>query len=120
MKKYFFFDLDGTLCDTGEGVLNGVIFALSHFGINVTDKASLGGFMGPPLDDSFRRFFGFNDEQASEAVKIYREYYSETGVLEFTPYDGIKELLISLKNDGRKLFVATSKPVFYANKVLDK
>ena len=76
--------------------------------------------MGPPLDDSFRRFFGFNDEQASEAVKIYREYYSETGVLEFTPYDGIKELLISLKNDGRKLFVATSKPVFYANKVLDK
>ena len=120
MKKYFFFDLDGTLCDTGEGVLNGVIVALSRFGINVTDKASLGGFMGPPLHDSFRRFFGFTDEQAAEAVKIYREYYSKTGVLEFTPYDGIEELLVSLKNDGKKLFVATSKPVYYANRVLDK
>ncbi len=120
MKNYFFFDLDGTICDTGEGVLNSVIFALEHFGIHVEDKSSLGGFMGPPLSFSFKKYYGFTDEQATEAVKIYREYYSKTGVSEFTPYDGMEELFVSLKNSGKKLFVATSKPVYYANVVLSK
>ncbi len=118
MKNYFFFDLDGTICDSGEGVLNGVILALKHFGINVSDKASLGCFMGPPLDYSFKTFYNFTDAEADEALKIYREYYSKTGVTEFTPYDGMKELFEALKEAGKKLFVATSKPVFYANKIL--
>lgn len=120
MKNYFFFDLDGTICDTGEGVLNAVIYALEHFDIHVNDKSSLGGFMGPPLSFSFKKYYGFTDEQASEAVKIYREYYNEKGVTEFTPYDGMRELFEKLKNNGKKLFVATSKPIYYANKVLDK
>lgn len=119
MKNYFFFDLDGTICDTGEGVLNGVITALSHFGIHVSDKSSLGCFMGPPLDHSFKTFYNFTDEQTAEALKIYREYYNAKGVTEFTPYDGMKELFEALQKAGKKLFVATSKPVFYAVKVLE-
>lgn len=120
MKKYFFFDLDGTLCNTGEGVINGFAFALSKLGITVEDKSSLWKIMGPPIDYSFRNFYGLNDSQIQEGVKIYREYYNKTGVFEFKPYDEVEELLINLKRNSKKLFVATSKPIFFAKKVLEK
>ena len=120
MKKYFFFDLDGTLCNTGEGVINGFAFALSKLGITVEDKSALRKIMGPPIDYSFRNFYGLNDSQIQEGVKIYREYYNKTGVFEFKPYDEVEELLINLKRNSKKLFVATSKPIFFAKKVLEK
>ncbi len=120
MKKYFFFDLDGTLCNTGEGVINGFVFALNKLGITVEDKSSLRKIMGPPLDYSLRIFYGLNDSQVETAVKSYRDYYSKIGMYEFVPYDGIEELLINLKKNSKKLFVATSKPIFFAKKVLER
>ena len=74
MKKYhyLFFDLDGTLTDSALGILRTAAYALRHFGIQVDDLGVLHPFVGPPLEDSFKEFYGFTDMQAREAVEIYR------------------------------------------------
>ena len=119
MKKYdtVFFDLDGTIIDSGEGVSNSVLYALEKFGINETRENAL-RFIGPPLADSFRDFYGFDDEKATKGIEIYREYYREKGIFECYLYDGIRELLIKLKENGYKVVLCTSKPEEYAHRVL--
>jgi phosphoglycolate phosphatase len=114
------FDLDGTLTDPKLGITRSVAYALRHFGIEVADCDSLVNFIGPPLRDSFRQFYGFSDEQAETAVAKYREYFSETGIFENTPYDGMPELLQKLKGAGRTLAIATSKPWVYAEKIAER
>ena len=120
MKKYeaIFFDLDGTIIDSGEGVSNSVLYALKKFGIEETRENAL-RFIGPPLAHSFKEFYGFDDEKASEGIKIYREYYKDKGIFECYLYDGIKELIIALKENGYKVVLCTSKPEEYAHRVLD-
>ena len=122
MKNYstVFFDLDGTLVDSGEGVRNSVEYALNKFGIKVEDKNSLSCFIGPPLVVSFRTFFGFDDENADKAVTYYREYYTDKGIFEGYVYDGIEECLKRLKAAGKRVMVATSKPEIFAKRVLEK
>jgi phosphoglycolate phosphatase len=117
--KTVFFDLDGTLTDPGEGITNSVIYALQHYGIEVSDRSTLYPFIGPPLTESFIKFFGFSKEQSSEAVEIYREYFSVTGLFENTPYDGIPEMLKTLSESGKTLVVASSKPEIFVRKILD-
>lgn len=119
MKKYdtVFFDLDGTIIDSGEGVSNSVLYALEKFGINETRENAL-RFIGPPLADSFKDFYGFDDEKATKGIEIYREYYREKGIFECYLYDGIRELLIKLKENGYKVVLCTSKPEEYAHRVL--
>ena len=119
MKKYdtVFFDLDGTIIDSGEGVSNSVLYALEKFGINETRENAL-RFIGPPLADSFRDFYGFDDEKATKGIEIYREYYREKGIFECYLYDGIRELLIKLKENCYKVVLCTSKPEEYAHRVL--
>lgn len=112
------FDLDGTLTNPGQGITNSVEYALNKYGIAVENKKDLYKFIGPPLIDSFKEFYGFSAEKATEAVKYYREYYVEKGIYENELYDGIKELLESLKGSGKKLAVATSKPEEFAHRVL--
>ncbi|MEG1743193.1 MAG: HAD-IA family hydrolase [Clostridia bacterium] len=119
-KNKIFFDLDGTLVDSGEGVLNGVEYALSKYGILVSDRQKLFGFMGPPLNDSFMKYYGFSLDKANEAVNFYREFYSKKGVYQFTVYKDIPKLLQYLKNCGCNIYIATSKPVFYAKMVMKK
>ena len=84
MKDYstVFFDLDGTLVDSGEGVRNSVVYALKKFGIEVENKDSLSCFIGPPLVVSFKTFFGLDDENADRGVVYYREYYKDKGIFE--------------------------------------
>ena len=122
MKNYstVFFDLDGTLVDSGEGVRNSVEYALKKFGIEVENKDSLSCFIGPPLTVSFKTFYGFDDENADRGVAYYREYYKDKGIFEGYVYDGIEETLKRLKNAGKRVMVATSKPEEYAKRVLEK
>lgn len=113
------FDLDGTLTDTGQGIRNSVAYALKKQNIKVADKNELNKFVGPPLIDSFRNFYGMNDEQANQAVADYRSFYSEKGIYENEIYPGMRELLSSLFQSGKTLIVATSKPEKFARYIID-
>lgn len=121
MKKYdiILFDLDGTLTDPGLGITKSVEYALEHYGISVEDRSALFPFIGPPLIDSFMKYYGFSKEQAVEAVGIYREYFSVTGLFENKVYDGIPELLKALKEAGKTLLIASSKPEVFVLKILE-
>lgn len=116
---YIFFDLDGTLTDSGEGIVNSVEYALKRFGIEA-ERKELYKFVGPPLLYSFTEFCGFSESDAEKAVEYYREYFAEKGIFENRVYDGIEEVLIKLKENGRGLYVATSKPAEYTIRILDK
>lgn len=115
----FLFDLDGTLTDTGPGIRNSVAYALKQQGIDVGDMSELNRFIGPPLIDSFRNFYGMNDEQAAKAVADYRSVYNQKGIYENNIYDGMRELLKTLFEMGKTLAVATSKPERFAGLILD-
>lgn len=117
--KYFLFDLDGTITDPKEGITKAVAYALKYFGIEIENRDSLCPFIGPPLTDSFQEFFHFSEAQSKEAVMYYREYYQEKGIFENYLYDGIKELLEQLVNQGGILLLATSKPQKFAERILD-
>ncbi len=118
--KYLLFDLDGTLVNTEEGIVNCVIHALSGMGITVSDKTVLRCFIGPPIYESFEKFCNIDKEEAKKAVAVYRERYKTLGVYECTAYEGIADTLKILKNKGYVLGVATSKPEVFANKILEK
>ncbi len=118
MYKYLLFDLDGTLTDPGLGITNSVIYALNKFNIDVYDRSLLYKFIGPPLIDSFKMFYGFSDEQCKIAVQYYREYFKKQGIYENRLYDGITDLLMQLKEKGISLIVSTSKPESFAIDIL--
>lgn len=109
MRKTILFDLDGTLTDSGEGIINCAILALEHFGCPIPSREEMRVFVGPPLVDSFVKH-GVPADKAEEAVAIYRSRYIPIGKYENTPYPGIRELLETLKAAGHTLYVATSKP----------
>ena len=117
MKKTILFDLDGTITDSGEGIINCVIYALERFGLPIPDRNSLRCFVGPPLHESFIKQ-GIPAERAEEAVAVYRERYIPTGMFENTPYPGIREVLESLKANGHTLYVASSKPEWMCVEIL--
>ncbi|MBQ1264114.1 MAG: HAD hydrolase-like protein [Oscillospiraceae bacterium] len=113
------FDLDGTLTDPGVGITKAVQYALRHYGIDEPDRRKLEKFIGPPLHLAFTEYYGFEPEQALEAVEKFREYYNVTGWRENAPYEGIRELLQDLREAGIKLVIATSKPETTALRVLE-
>lgn len=110
------FDLDGTLTDPGLGITNSVKFALERFGIYIEDNKQLYPFVGPPLIDSFMKFYGFSRKQAETAVVYFREYFKDQGIFENVPYEGVKALLSDLKAAGKTLVLATSKRRFSPNR----
>ncbi|MBQ8605747.1 MAG: HAD family hydrolase [Clostridia bacterium] len=117
--KNILFDLDGTLTDPKVGITKSVAYALAHYGIEVKELDTLCPFIGPPLIHSFMKYYGFTEEKASEAVDVYREYFSVTGLFENEVYDGIEDMLKALKASGKRLFVATSKPEKFAKQILE-
>ncbi|MCR5611707.1 MAG: HAD family hydrolase [Clostridiales bacterium] len=119
MYEYVFFDLDGTLVDSSEGITKSVEYALNKYGIIPASLSELTVFIGPPLVDSFMRFYGFDEAKAVEACRFYRERYRVKGVYENRVYGGIPELLAILKERGKKIVLATSKPEIFANIVLE-
>lgn len=118
--REIFFDLDGTLTDPFEGITKLVQRSLTYFGIDVKDRSELKCFIGPPLWESYMKYYGLTKEEAEEAVVRYREYFSVKGLYENQVYEGIPELLTHLKNKGLRLTVATSKPWIFSEKILDK
>ena len=117
-KKAIFFDLDGTLTDSGEGIMNCAALALEHFGLPVPDREQMRVFVGPPLDQTFIRF-GVPADRTDKAIAVFRSRYRTVGKFENFPYPGIRETLQTLKEQGHRLFVATSKPEVLANEVLN-
>ena len=118
-NRYIFFDLDGTLTDPAEGITNSVMYALRHFGIEVTDRKELYPFIGPPLSDSYAKYYGFTAEQSEKGVNLFREYFREKGIFENMPYSGMPELLAELHQLGYKLVVTSSKPQLFVERILD-
>ena len=116
--KNILFDLDGTLTDPKEGIVNSILYALQKLGIHENFINELDSFIGPPLRESFLKRYDLTDEQADNAMLYYREYFSVKGIYENRIYPGVKELLKSLCNQNYRLFVATSKPTVFAVEVL--
>lgn len=119
MYDTILFDLDGTLTDPGLGITNSVAYALKRYGIEVQDRKSLYSFIGPPLSDSFMKYYGFSEEKAMEAIGVYREYFRDKGLYENEVYEGIRELLEKIKDSGRKIVLATSKPEKFSVRILE-
>lgn len=119
MFQYCLFDLDGTLTDPKEGITKSVQHALRHFGIEEPDLKKLEPFIGPPLKDSFMEFYGFTQEQAEEAIRVYRERFAPTGIFENEVYEGIPEMLAHLCQNGQRLAVASSKPIGFVRRILE-
>lgn len=117
--QYILFDLDGTLTDPKLGITKSVAYALKSYGIQVDDLDSLLKFIGPPLQESFVKYYGFSEEQGAEAVEKYREYFKPYGIYENKVYDGVENMLAELVKCGKKVILATSKPTVFANVILE-
>ena len=118
VPKTILFDLDGTITDSGPGIMNCVELALAHYGIHVENREELRVFVGPPLRDTFLKF-GVPESDVENAIGIFRSRYVPIGIFENNPYPGIRELLDQLHAAGHRLYVATSKPETMAYTVLN-
>ena len=118
-EPWWGFDLDGTLTDPAEGITNSFVHAIKYFGLEVPSYEKLCTFIGPPLVTTFQKEFGFDYEKCMEGVKKYREYFAQKGIFENKVYDGIEDLLAQLRDRGKHLVVATSKPEEYSVKILE-
>ena len=116
--KPIFFDLDGTLTDSGEGIMNCAAAAFTHLGMAVPERQRMRVFVGPPLSSTFSDF-GVPAHRIDEAIAAFRARYSVTGKFENFPYPGIPELLHQLQQAGYPLYVATSKPESLAHEVME-
>lgn len=119
MFEYLFFDLDGTLTNPAFGITNSFKYAYKYFGMEIPSYEKLCSFIGPPLVETFKNNFGFDDKKAEEGVKVYREYFSTKGLFENSVYPGIENLLEKLKKNQKHLVVATSKPELFALQILE-
>ena len=114
----YFFDLDGTITDSQEGILNCVKYALESKGVYEEDCEKLKPFIGPPLTNAFMEFYGFDEKSAFELLQKYRERFSSIGMFENRVYDGVFQMLGDLKNSGYTLVVVTGKPEVYSRQIL--
>lgn len=117
--QYILFDFDGTIVDTGEGITKGVAYALRQLGAKEETQQTLRKFVGPPLKESFMVLCGLDEAQTEEAIRQYRVYYQQQGLLESVPYDGIGELLRALRAEHKIVALATSKPRAFAQSILE-
>ncbi len=120
MYQYIFFDFDGTLFDTSEGVFKSFDHVAEAYRIQLADKSIYNTMIGPPLRESFTRVFKFKEEELAAAMAVYRDYYQKQGMFEVRAYDGIVNCIQTLRKAGKKVYVATSKPELYAKQILEK
>lgn len=119
MYKAIFFDLDGTLTESGEGITKSVQYALEKIGKPEEDLEKLKVFVGPPLMEQFMKYAGVDEATGRKAVEFYRERYEVKGIYENHPYEGVEKMLQELKSKGYILAVASSKPEYYVMQILD-
>ena len=117
--KNIFFDLDGTVINSMEGIFNSIKYVIKSYNLKELDEKTLRTFIGPPLHNSFLNTFNVDFETADIFVSKYREYYSKKGIFEFSLYDGMKEMLKVL-SEKYDLYITTSKPTDYAKMILEK
>ena len=120
MYRYLFFDLDGTLTDSKDGILNSLRYAFEKMGLPAPDEETLLQFIGPPLQDSFVRFCGFSPAQAEEGIRLFRERYVPIGKFENSPAPGMLEAMGRLKSRGYVLALASSKPEMMCRPICEK
>ena len=120
MGKYknILLDLDGTILDSGSGIMKSIQYVLDHFSMYHEPEEKLRKFIGPALLDSFMNFYGFSKEKAEEAVEYFRDYYPEKGMFDAFIYPGMRECIEKMAGDGKKLVLLTSKPIFFASQIL--
>ncbi len=111
------FDLDGTITDSAEGIINSVCYALEKYGRKVEDKESLKCFVGPPLQRQFELYAGVSEAEGARLVELYREYYTTKGIFENQVYEGIIETVKKLRQEGVHTCIATSKPEVFAKRI---
>ena len=116
--RCIFFDLDGTLTDSGPGILASVAYALGKLGVEPPEPEKLRPFIGPPLLWSFAHFYGFDEEKSREAVRLYREYFTAGGMFENSVYPGVPEALERLRCAPFRLAIATSKPELFSRQII--
>ncbi len=112
------FDLDGTISDPKPGITASARYALAKLGVERPNLDELEHFIGPPLKETFRDRYGFTPEKTRLAVQYYREYFADRGIFENTIYPGIAALLHDLREAGKALGLATSKPAVFAERIL--
>ena len=117
--KAILFDLDGTLIDSSEGITKSTQYALAHYGIIENDLSKFYKFIGPPLVASFKKYYDFSEEQAVEAVAVYRERYNKIGLFECSLYPGVRECIEKLKAQGYLIGMASSKPEVSCCRILE-
>lgn len=113
------FDFDGTVCETGEGVMNSVRYALQKMGLPEAEEKILRSFVGPPPAQNFREKIGMTEEEAEQAVAFFRERYAKKGIYEVSFYDGVVPLVLSLKKAGFKVALASSKAECFICRMLE-
>jgi phosphoglycolate phosphatase len=120
MMKNILFDLDGTITDPQEGILNCIEYALEKLKVEKPERSSLKKYIGPPLWESFKEMLDTESfEEANNAVMLYRERFSDVGMFENKPYEGIHETLDKLCSKGYTLYICTSKPGVFAKKIAE-
>lgn len=113
------FDLDGTLLDTSRGVLKAVDYAIREMGLPDLDQETKKTFIGPPIYEPLAEIYHLDQKECDRATELFRNAYKDQFLFEAVPYDGIYELLSSLKTHGYKLAVATNKRNDYAIRLLE-
>lgn len=116
-SKILLFDLDGSLTDSKQGIINSIRDTLNKMKIN-ENNINLELMIGPPLSESFQKYYGLDNKTARHAVAVYREYYGVKGIFKNKVYPGIPELLHKLKNNNKTLACVTSKAAYYAQQIL--
>lgn len=119
MKSLILFDLDGTVLDSKPGIFRSAKYALDALDYPMPDDVTMMEFLGPPLSDGFANVCGVREEQVADAVRLYREYYNGGGKFEATIYDGVRELLVALRQQGKCCCITTSKPHLFARQILE-
>jgi len=117
---FAFFDFDGTIADTQQGIFNCLKYAFEKVGLPVPPDSELFRMIGPPLSEGFEDVFGFKGDEVDLMIEKYRERYRAGGMYECTPYAGIENTFRTLKENGVSLSVASSKPLPFASKLLEK
>lgn len=114
-----FFDLDGTITDSAPGITNSIIYARKKWGLEPGTNADYYKFIGPPMPQSYEEFWGFSHEDAVRFLEDYREYFSVRGLFENDVYPGIPELLSDLRAAGKALYIATTKPTAFSERIAE-
>lgn len=117
--KIAIFDLDGTITDSGSGIINSIRYALEKYGLPVPEEKVLRTFIGPPLKEQFQAVCGLNEEESARMVEAYREYYTEKGIFENSVYSGVPEMLEQMKEAGVRILMATAKPEKFAKRIAE-